>query len=240
MPRSAWGLRRRGLAGCVGVAALLGAGACSGTVEASYRPPPPPPPSPTLTTVPPTPTAAVTTAAAAAAACGPDQVSVEVGEVQSDANSRAVPLLLRSRGATACTVANPVGIELLDSAGTALATQVQTAELPAGRTAVTSIPPAADATPAAPPQPAAPQTGPPPTGPAPTGQPGPTPSGVILWLQWRAEPSVHTADPATDCVQAASLLLTLADAAPPIPVPAQVKACDSGTVYVSPAEPNAG
>ena len=43
--------------------------------------------------------------------------------------------------------------------------------------------------------------------------------------------AVVAADPATDCVQAASLLLTLADAAPPIPVPAQLKACDSGTVW---------
>lgn len=230
------GTRRRLASGAI-AAALLATAACSGTVEASYRPPPPAPPTPAPTTVVPTPTAAPTTQADAAA-CGPDQVAVQVGDVQADASSRAVPLLIRTRGASACGVANPVGIELVDAAGAPLNTRVQTAELPAGRTAVDVIPAAQGATPTA----AAPG-GPPPTGPPPTppAEPGTGAGGaVMVWLQWRAEPSVRTVDPATDCVDATGLLLTLADAAPPIPIEAKLKACDGGTVYVSPAEPGIG
>ncbi len=224
-------------------AALLATAACSGTVEASYRPPPPAPPTPAPTTVPPTPTVAPTTQAVAAA-CGPDEVSVQVGDVQAEASSRAVPLLIRTRGASACGVANPVGIELVDAAGAPLTTRVQVADLPSGRTAVDLIPaaPGAAAPSAAAPSAAAP-TGPPPTGTPAPGSPGTGgegPSGVTVWLQWRAEPSVRTADPATDCVDATGLLLTLADAARPISVAAKLKACDGGTIYVSPAEPGVG
>jgi hypothetical protein len=228
---------------CGAIAAvLLAATACSGTVEASYRPPPPAPPTPAPTTVAPTPSAAApTTQVAPVAACGPDQVAVQVGEVQADASSRAVPLLIRAKGVTACGVANPVGIELLDTAGAPLTTRVQVADLPAGRTAVAVIPAVTGDAPSA----AAP-SGPPPTG-APTSAPAESPStgngtgnGVMVWLQWRAEPSVRTADPATDCADATGLLLTLADAAPPISVTAKLKACDGGTVYVSPAEANIG
>ena len=46
--------------------------------------------------------------------------------------------------------------------------------------------------------------------------------------------------PATDCVDGQSLLLSLVDAAPPIPITTAVRARDGGTVYVSPAEADAG
>jgi hypothetical protein len=183
---------------------LLVAG-CSGTVEASYRPPAPPAPSatpaPVLATPTPTPTSSP------ALNCGPDQVAVTVGELQSEAGSRAVPLLIRGNGPVPCGVSNPVGVTLLDASGQALTTRVETAELPAGRTVVDSF----------------------------TAE-----KAAMVWLQWRAAPSTPTADPATDCVDGQSLLLTLRDAAPPIPITTAVRACDGGTVYVSPAEADAG
>jgi hypothetical protein len=240
MPRIARELRgefRRGTVAWVAVVALLGAGGCSSTVEVSYRPPPPPPPSPPPVVV--TPTPAPTTAPTVVAACGPDQISVELGGVQADATSRAVPLLLRSRAIAPCAVANPVGITLLGPAGTKLTTRVQTTELPAGRTAVDSIPAASAAPSAA--DPAVPTPAPPTTAaPASASPADPAGTGVVLWLQWRSEPSVRTADAAADCVDAASFLLTLSSSAPPIPVAATLRACDGGTIYVSPAEANAG
>jgi hypothetical protein len=188
-----------------GMVCVLAMAGCSGTVEASYRPPAPPQPSPTPAPVLPTPTPTPT--ASPALACGPDKVTVEVGELQTDAASRALPLLIRGTGPVPCGVANPVGVELLDAGGQPLTTRVETAELPAGRTAVDNF----------------------------TAE-----KGVMVWLQWRAAPSTRTVDPATDCVAAQSLLLTLVRAAPAIPVTAAVKACDGGTVYVSPAEADVG
>ena len=183
---------------------LLVAG-CSGTVEASYRPPAPPAPSPTAAPAPVTPTPTPTSSPALN--CGPDQVAVTVGDLQTEATSRAVPLLIRGNGPVPCGVANPVGIELLDAAGQPLTTRVETADLPSGRTAVDSF----------------------------TAE-----KAVMVWLQWRAAPSNRTADPTTDCVDGQSLLLSLVDAAPPIPITTSVRACDGGTVYVSPAEANLG
>lgn len=198
-PAAAWRIA------CGTAACVLAVAGCSGTVEASYRPPAPPPPSPApIVARTPTP---VPTSAAPALACGPDQVAVELGTVQSDATSRAVPVLIRGNGPVPCGVANPVGLELLDAAGQSLDSRVETAELPPGRTPVDSF----------------------------TAE-----KGVMVWLQWRAEPSTRTADPATDCLEAQSLQLTLARSAPPIPITATIRACDGGTVYVSPAEPNVG
>jgi hypothetical protein len=242
---SRFGLVARQRLACGAAAvSMLASAACSGTVEASYRPPPPPPPTPVPTTVAPTPTP--TTAPAVAAGCGPDQIAIEVGDLQSDANSRAVRLVIRASGAQACGVTNPVGIELLDASGAPLTTHVETADLPSGRTAVDTIPaeagPAASGSPATPSgaAPAAPND----AAPAASADGAPTSASggnsVMVWLQWRAEPSSKTADPTTDCVDAQSLLLTLADAAPPIPIPAKLTACDGGTVYVSPAEADAG
>ena len=121
----------------VALALLLLAG-CSGTVEVSYRPPPPPPPSPPPTTAPPTPTAAPTSEAPVLR-CGPDQVQIQVGGVQANPNSRAVPLLISVNTPIPCRVTNPVSIELLDGGGKSLTTRVELAELPAGRTQVDSV-----------------------------------------------------------------------------------------------------
>jgi hypothetical protein len=119
--------------------ALLALAGCSGTVEASYRPPPPPP-SPPPTTAPPTPTPAPPSEAPALL-CGPDKVHVEIGGVQASTGSQAVPLLLTTSAPLPCRVSNPVGVTLLDAGGKALTTRVETAELPAGRVAVDAIPP---------------------------------------------------------------------------------------------------
>ena len=143
--------------------------------------------------------------AAPALACGPDQVAVEVGALQSDATSRAVPLLIRGNGPVPCGVANPVGVELLDAAGQPLTTRVETTELPAGRTAVDTF----------------------------TAE-----KGVMVWLQWRAEPSTRTADPATDCVDGAEPAADPGRRGAADPGRGHGRACDGGTVYVSPAEAN--
>lgn len=173
---------------------------CSGTVEASYRPPPPEPP-PTTVPLPtlPTPTPAPV------AACGPDQVSVDVGVVETADGASILPLLVRLRTATTCAVANPVGVELLDAAGRTLPARVGPGALPAGRVPVDAIP-----------------------------------AEVGAWVRigWRATPTAD-GDPAVDCVDAAALRVTLADGAPPIPVPAALTACDGGTLLVSPADINA-
>ena len=130
-PAAAWRVAA-GTAACV----LLVSG-CSGTVEASYRPPAPAAPSPTPAPVLLTPTPTPTSSPALN--CGPDQVAVTVGELQTEAGSRAVPLLIRGNGPVPCGVSNPVGVTLLDAAGQPLTTRVETAELPAGRTPVDSF-----------------------------------------------------------------------------------------------------
>lgn len=178
---------------------------CSGTVEASYRPPPPPPPSPTAAPAPAVPTPGPTSVPALN--CGPDRAAVRVGDVQTDATSRAVPLLISGNGPVPCGVGNPVGVTLLDATGKQLTTRSETTELPDGRAPVDRF----------------------------TAE-----HGVMVWLQWRSAPSIRTADPATDCVDGQSLLLSLTRGADPIPVPATIRACDGGTVYVSPAEANLG
>jgi hypothetical protein len=191
------------------VGALLTCGlavtGCSGTVEASYRPPPPAPPSPTAAPAPATPTPGPSIVPALN--CGPDRVLVQVGDVQTDATSRAVPLMIRGNGPVPCGVANPVGVTLLDATGQELTTRIEATELPDGRSSVDRF--TAD-------------------------------RSVMVWLQWRPAPSIREADPATDCVEGQSLLLSLTRGADPIPVPATIRACDGGTVYVSPAEANVG
>jgi hypothetical protein len=111
----------------------LAVAGCSGTVEASYRPPAPPPPSPTAPP-PVAPTPGPTSVPALN--CGPDRAAVQVGDVQTDATSRAVPLLIRGNGPVPCGVASPVGVTLLDAAGQKLTTRIETTELPDGRSPV--------------------------------------------------------------------------------------------------------
>lgn len=192
-----------GRIGCGAAVLVLAVTGCSGTVEVSYRPPAPAPPSPAPAPAVPTPTAAALPSPALP--CGPDRATVELGAVQADAASRAVPLLIRGTGPVPCGVASPVAVELLDAEGQPLASRVEATELPAGRTAVDNF----------------------------TAE-----KRVMVWLQWRAEPSNEAADPATDCVNARSLQVTLTKAAPPIPITTTVQACDQGTLYVSPPEPN--
>jgi hypothetical protein len=149
-PRSA---SQRRLACCAAAAAVLALTSCSGTVEASYRPPPPVVPTttvpvPTVAPVP-TPTVAptVTASPATGAACGPDQVEVEFGELESSQSNRAVPLLLHSRvPETLCGVSNPIGVELVDATGKTLPSRVDAGVLPKGRTALDAIPTQAGAT----------------------------------------------------------------------------------------------
>ncbi len=202
MPRNA--RVAAGRIGCGAAAIALAVAGCSGTVEVSYRPPGPPP-SPAAIPVAPSPTPSPVPTPALA--CGPDRATVELGELQTDATSRAVPLLIRGNGPVPCGVANPVAVELLDAAGNPLNTRIAATELPPGRVAVDNF----------------------------TAE-----RRVMVWLQWRAEPSATTADPALDCVDARSLRLTLTRSAPAIPIPTAVQACEGGTVYVSPAEADVG
>ena len=205
-PRSPVASRIHGVAlVCVALVCGLTMTGCSGTVEASYRPPAPPAPSTSAAPAPATPTPGPTSEPALN--CGPDRVAVQVGDVQTDATSRAVPLLIRGNGPVPCGVANPVGVTLLDAAGQQLTTRIEISELPEGRNPVDRF----------------------------TAE-----HAVMVWLQWRAAPSNGTADPVTDCVDGQSLLLSLTRGADPIPVPASVRACDGGTVYVSPAEVSVG
>lgn len=223
MSRSASAVRqpvpRRAAAGVLTamVGAVLLTTACSGTVEATYRPPPPAPPPTTVpvTTVPPTPTvtpsgtASVTPSASAdAIACGPDQIAVEIGDLVSADSSRAVPLVLRPRAAdTTCSVSNPIGIELVDAAGNPLRSRVDEGQLTDGGTAVKAIPAG---------------------------------TGASVRVEWRATPTSSSVDPEVNCIAAKGLRLTLADGAPPISVRATLTACDGGTLVVSPAEAATG
>lgn len=63
-------------------------------------------------------------------------------------------------------------------------------------------------------------------------------SSATARIEWRVVPAGQDADPASDCVSADGIRVRLSAGATPIPVAAQLTACDRGTVTVTP--PGAG
>ncbi len=63
----------------------------------------------------------------------------------------------------------------------------------------------------------------------------PSGAGATVRIEWRVVPSGPDADPASDCVNADGIRVRLSPGATPIPVAAQLTACDRGTLSVTPA-----
>lgn len=86
------------------------------------------------------PAADSTDPAAPVVGCGPQDITVEVVELQPAASTRSLSLLVRSAADTDCPVSSPPGVALVDEAGARVEVPVTIGTLPAWRVPIDVVP----------------------------------------------------------------------------------------------------